>query len=155
MSLNIFDKSSGTCKEVANKTSAAIVDTELSNDSENPVQNKVIKAEFDKVKESTKLITYTNLADIGLTELSYVNSIEDVATVVNAMADRSMSIQTFANGQYGLKSNGVGVIEIIKHNINRVTLKVIDNNDKTFYYATYHGTSGFSGWYAVTGTLLS
>lgn len=110
---------------------------------------------FTNFSRTIKLKIYTELSDIGLSTSNLVNTSADVATVVTAMPDKSIFIYLFSNGKFGLKSNGVGVIEIIKHNINRVTLKAIDSNNKTFYYGTYHGTSGFSGWYAVTGTLLS
>lgn len=105
--------------------------------------------------KNLKLITYVNLSDIGLTTSSFVNSTDDVATVASKMADNSMFVYAFSSGRFGLPSSGYGVIEIIRNSLNRVTLRAINQANNTFYYGTYHSTSGFSGWYSVTGTLLS
>lgn len=105
------------------------------------------------MSNNLKLITYTDLTNIGLTTASLVNSTDDVATVVNAMSDRSMMLLPFANGQFGLPTNDTGVVEIKRHNINRTSLIAIGTKN-ALYYGTYHSTSGFSGWYKVAGTLF-
>ena len=51
MSVGVFDAELNDTKEVANKSSIALIDTELSDTSENPVQNKVIATKFAEVND--------------------------------------------------------------------------------------------------------
>ena len=167
----LIDTITAECRQATENANAVVTQKTGINDSESSKTETYSSDKIESIKtaiedklnptyntmttmsNNLKLITYTDLANIGLTSASLVKSTEDVATVVNAMSDKSMMILTFASGQFGLPTNDTGVVEIKRHNINRTSLIAIGTKN-ALYYATYHGTSGFSGWYKIAGTLF-
>ncbi|MDW2799360.1 hypothetical protein RZO55_17435 [Clostridium boliviensis] len=93
---------------------------------------------------------YTTPEQLGLTNPS------SIIDVVSAMADNSLLYISVADNtpQYQtLCPKYWGLLEIIKINIYRVSLKFTDINDidiNNVYQAIYHKDNGFSGWKRIT-----
>ena len=168
----LIDTITAECRQATENANAVVTQKTGINDSESSKTETYSSDKIESIKtaiedklnptyntmttmsNNLKLITYTDLANIGLTSASLVKSTEDVATVVNAMSDKSMMILTFASGQFGLPTNDNGTIEIKKHNVNRTSLIAVGGATKSLYYGSYHSTNGFSGWYKIDGTLF-
>ena len=90
---------------------------------------------------------YSTVAQLGLTSAT----VTDLKQVVNAMPDMSR-LCCSADGQFPniVFPTSYGTLEIIRININRVSLKyyvsIPDAIGKT-YTGSYHSNSDFSGWF--------
>ena len=52
MSVGVFDVETGDTREVANKSRTAIIDSEMSEESQNPLQNRVITQKITELNQS-------------------------------------------------------------------------------------------------------
>lgn len=111
-------------------------------------QGKALKEYYDRLNSDLGgFKIYSTVAQLGLTSAT----VTDLKQVVNAMPDMSR-LCCSADGQFPniVFPTSYGTLEIIRININRVSLKyyvsIPDAIGKT-YTGSYHSNSDFSGWF--------
>lgn len=101
MSVNIYDKETKTCKEVANKTRTAAIDDVMSDTSDNPVKNKVSKKYVDDVKALR-----ASTDSYGMVKVTNASDVTDSTGIALAGTEKNASIDgTLANQVSVLNSN--------------------------------------------------
>ena len=139
---------------------AITVDAELSATSENPVQNKVVKAEFDKVNSNLDGLSYgfysggknlLNINDIELTSPNYW--FDNIYVTLKPNTYYCISYTSTSSGYYQLISDEFGIDDVNNMSVGRNTIIFYTNSNTNGKFRLYiNGTGTFSNFMLEEGT---
>ena len=88
-----------------------------------------------------KLITYSSLADLGLSAGS-----ETIANIVAKMVDNSMLVYQTDSANANIYPHSSLVVTVKRANVNRVEFFATRVNGSQLWFGNYHKDSGWTGW---------
>ena len=99
------------------------------------------QTQLNDIAAKRKLITYSSLADLGITAGS-----ETIANIASKMADNSMLVYQTDSANADIYPHTSLVVTVKRVNANRVEFLATRVNGSQIWFGNYHENSGWTGW---------
>ncbi len=146
MSVGVFDVETGDTREVANKSRTAIIDSEMSEESQNPLQNRVITQKITELNQSIEELNGLLGGKLDVTKIANNLVTTEEGYALDARMGKVLSDRLLVNtvSAEWIDSTNLGQITIKDCNGNTLYLQIKSNGSlnlisfnnvyvKTFY----------------------